>query len=310
MEVPVSKRVLDAHQEATQLLRAPIGHALHSTPTEGANVLGVGIQEQTMAGHGTGEACVAVYVTDPGRLDEAVPPKIQDVPTELVQRNPIVGFGPTGRHRPAPIGVSFGPLPGPIGTLGFVGHRNGTKCVVGCNHVLARENEGRRGEAILQPGAGDDKGCAADELATLSDWIDLDFEGGPNRVDAAVAEFDHPNITSWIYGLGQMGASPVTPRLGMKVCKSGRSTEIRFGTVTAVRIRWERYQLKRGSVRIVDHLEVTGTNGRVFSWLGDSGALVVEAQTLKPVGMVVGGNDQVTFATPIDRVLDELGVSF
>jgi hypothetical protein len=56
-----------------------------------------------------------------------------------------------------------------------------------------------------------------------------------------------------------------------------------------------------------DVLQVTGVGGE-FSSGGDSGALVVDAISRRCVGMVIGGNGDHTFVTPLARVLDRFGV--
>lgn len=308
MNATVSDRVLSARAEAVELFLGTSGVALlPSSDPRTHNIQGVGIREHTISGYPTGEACVAIYALDPTQLNP--PPKIQDVPVDVIKTEPAWGFSTQARHRPAPIGVSFGPAEeGPIGTLGFVGRHDGSRCVLGCNHVFARENTGADGDLLIQPALGDMGDPVDDAVAALAKWEDLDF-GGPNRVDAAVAHFDHPGITQWIYDIGPMATTPCTPRLGLAVRKSGRTTGTRDGTITDLRVD-RRYELKHGIVLVVDLVEVAGEDGMVFSWEGDSGALAVEPATRQPVGMVVGGNSQVTFLTRITRLLDLLGVSF
>jgi len=92
------------------------------------------------------------------------------------------------RQRPLRIGCSVGHFNVTAGTLGaFVHPRGGgPTALLSNNHVLANENRGKKGDAILQPGALDNGQNSNDVVATLAEFIRLK-RAGANLVDAATA---------------------------------------------------------------------------------------------------------------------------
>jgi hypothetical protein len=56
-----------------------------------------------------------------------------------------------------------------------------------------------------------------------------------------------------------------------------------------------------------DQIAISGVGG-AFSDSGDSGALIVDAVTRRPIALLFGGGIDVTFASPIQPVLDRFGV--
>jgi hypothetical protein len=68
---------------------------------------------------------------------------------------------------------------------------------------------------------------------------------------------------------------------------------------------------QQGTAGFVRQIAIEGVNGQPFAQKGDSGSLVVDAATLRPVGLVCATDDQsgITLANPIDAVLNNLGVA-
>jgi hypothetical protein len=93
------------------------------------------------------------------------------------------------RHRPLLIGCSIGHFAVTAGTLGcFVRPIDGgTVSVLSNNHVLANENRGKRGDAIVQPGIYDHGSVTKDVVAALGDFIRMKRIGA-NFVDCALGE--------------------------------------------------------------------------------------------------------------------------
>jgi len=56
-----------------------------------------------------------------------------------------------------------------------------------------------------------------------------------------------------------------------------------------------------------DQIAISGVGG-AFSDSGDSGALIVDAVTRRPVALLFSGGIDITFASPIQPVLDRFGV--
>jgi hypothetical protein len=58
-----------------------------------------------------------------------------------------------------------------------------------------------------------------------------------------------------------------------------------------------------------DQVAVQGVGAAPFSQPGDSGSLIVDAVTLEPVALLFAGGSTLTFANPIDAVLQYYGVT-
>ncbi len=124
-----------------------------------------------------------------------------------------------------------------------------------------------------------------------------------NLVDAAVAKPIDPNMfTGEIRGIGHVsGTKPAA--LGMRVRKSGRTTDYTEGTITLLNATVNiAYGAK--SARFVGQIITTA-----MSQGGDSGSLVVDATENKGVGLLYAGSTQATILNPIDAVLNELQVN-
>ena len=219
------------------------------------------------------------------------------------------------------------------GTLGaLVQDAAGTLYILSNNHVLARTNIASLGEQIIHPGLIDqytppdwDPVCYEDEndtVAYLSDFVPIRFKEGrfrpQNEVDAAIAEVldgaAEPNGA--ILGIGALSGETIQASPGLAVKKSGRTTGLTTGTVSAVHATVDVvYSEECGGpatkvARFKNQILIE-TNG--FSGGGDSGSLVVEDAVLQPraVGLVFAGSSDgaLTIANPIDAVLNALSVT-
>lgn len=128
-----------------------------------------------------------------------------------------------------------------------------------------------------------------------------------NQLDAALAlptqaGMFSPNIQQ--IGI-PTGTKPVS--LGMQVRKHGRTTGFTTGTVTLINATIDvSYRTLAGgqTARFTGQVMTTG-----MSQGGDSGSLVVDGNSLNAVGLLFAGSGTATIFTPIDRVLQKLGVS-
>jgi hypothetical protein len=235
--------------------------------------------------------------------------------------------GPEHRLRwewPVPLGVSGGNLNDVSltfccsGTLGaLVRDGEGKFYVLSNNHVIARTNRGEIGDPITQPGLID-ANCSLrppDAVAHLSRFQRIRFgKNKVNRVDAAIGEILEGAVdpTGMILDIGEVGAETLAPQVGMRVKKSGRSTGLTTGRISAVqvtaRVAYEspcggrtRWAWFRGQ------FVVESSTAAAFVEGGDSGALVVErtANCPRPVGLLFSGNDDgsLGLVNPIRRVL-------
>src|SRR5204863_5993102 len=118
------------------------------------------------------------------------------------------------RKRPLLVGLSLGHFRITAGTLGaFVRLRKGGQArVLSNNHVLADENRGKAGDAVLQPGAYDGGTAPRDRVGTLDTFVRLK-KTGANRVDCALAALD-PKVAfdaATLTGVGTLSAAPPPP---------------------------------------------------------------------------------------------------
>jgi len=210
------------------------------------------------------------------------------------------------------------------GTLGALVEKDGIQYILSNNHVLARSNKGRKGEAIIQPGLSDqDLACVAadpgaDTVAHLSGRKKIRFaDGKKNWVDAALAEVVPGAVRTdgELVKIGVPGNTPAEAFIGMSVKKAGRKTGLTRGTVIAVNttILEVEYPDECGSIsartaRFVDQIIIAG-GSKAFSGPGDSGAMVYEdvSECPSPVGLLFAGNDEITAANPAARVLRQAG---
>ena len=228
------------------------------------------------------------------------------------------------------------------GTLGaLVEDASKRQYLLSNNHVLARSDHASVGDAIVQPGLidnncsplGDSNGTTQlAPVAQLTGWLPLASK--LTNADAAIAQITSravdpsgkilelglkqadgtlapapPGISS-TGGKGEMGT------LDLKVAKSGRTTGLTCGGISAVDLD-VRVDYFHDCAETQPYLTKTfthqlGLSGNQFSDAGDSGALVVDAANAEPVGLYFAGGADVSgvsqgVANPAPEVLSELG---
>ncbi len=209
--------------------------------------------------------------------------------------------------RPVPNGVSVSNNNQcAAGTLGTAVLLNGAKYALSNNHVFARENAAAIGEPIVQPGRFDNKPKCADQLATdqigtLADFQPINFSGGDNTIDAAIAVATTDLTCSTPAGFyGSPSATTVGATLGLAIQKVGRTSGLTTGAVTAINATVN-VGYSTGTARFVNQIVTTSR----FSKAGDSGSLIVTNDgTNRPVGLLFAGtSDGTTVGNLIDPVL-------
>ncbi len=224
------------------------------------------------------------------------------------------------RHRPLRIGDSVGVVgmdmgAGTIGCFVSSAEANDKRTyILSNNHVLAKENEARKGAAVIQPGPADGGRKSDDKVATLTRYVALTKTG--NRVDAAIAAIDDSlkiNRNS-LSGLGKLsGAREGKIDKSEKVFKIGRTTGVTEGRVSAFEIDGLRvsYPYPLLTLTFDDQMEIGPRNANTpFSRGGDSGALVVDARN-RAVGLLFAGNDtSVTYINHIHSIVESLKIRF
>jgi hypothetical protein len=273
-----------------------------------------------------GQAVVKVFTASAGVA--GIPAGLDNVPV-VVEVTCIFSArtDPTLRQRPFMLGFSVGH---PDITAGTAGARvidpSSNVYILSNNHVLANSNDGSIHDATLQPGPFDGGVYPADSMASLADFQVIDFSGGNNTMDAAIAltsTANFGNSTPLDDGYGTPNAAlfddansdgvfdDKSHLLGRTVQKYGRTTELTHGTITgingSVTVCYDQFfGICFLSANYVDQLIITpGT----FSGGGDSGSLIVTDDANKnPVGLLFAGSSTSTIANRIDLVLNRFDV--
>lgn len=278
--------------------------------------------------------CITVFVAKKKKLEELAASEV--IPTEIDGRSTDVieatfkalallptkkakirgawvpGGDRTAKYRPAPGGVSCGHPDITAGTLGGWLFKGGLRCILSNNHVLANKNAASIGDATYQPGAFDG-GTAADRIATLLDFIALNFAGGDNIVDCAVSQVDDlGDVDLQIADLTSEVISKGSAIVGMPTAKSGRTTAITEDGVTA--IDWSG-NVDYGDGQIAHFINQIYIETANYGAGGDSGSWILEKPELgEPVNLIgllsAGTEEGYAIANPIADVFSELGLGF
>jgi hypothetical protein len=292
-------------------------HARHTTflmTTPG--VMGTGVGYNNAAG----EPAIIVYVQTPADT-AGLPHTLDGVPVVVKVTGMIVArTDPTARQlRPVPTGVSTGHPEITAGTIGCrVQDAAGNVFALSNNHVLANSNDASIGDSALQPGPFDGGIDPDDKIGELFDFEPIDFSGGNNTIDAAIAS----TSTAWLDyatpsddGYGAPHATTVTAFVGLPVQKYGRTTKLTHGEVSEINVTVDVcYECSGPScfncnklARFVDQIGISPGD---FSAGGDSGSLIVtDDGSNDPVGLLFAGGSTRTFANPIDRILNRFDVT-
>ena len=265
----------------------------------------------SFVGVGISQESVRMYVEGGRPPAGAVPDTFNGLRTMLIQTSgftvgPVSGIPTTPVH-PTPCGVSVGHQNVTVGTLGcVVQDAQGTRYILSNNHVLADCNRGIPGDPIVQPGPADGGTVSNDTIAELTTWSPLFFDSGKsNYIDAALAKLVDPALVQpAIQMIGSINPVVVPASIGLSVHKHGRTTGHTTGVISAVSVDvFVNYDGRRAWFE--DQIEIdTG-----FSLGGDSGSLILSAQTNEAVGLLFAGDGPRTLANPIGDVLEAFNVS-
>jgi len=306
------------------------------------NVVACGVGFKVTERGITDEPCVVVSVTrkmPEAQLSSAdiVPKELGEVKTDVQETGVIRALlGHTDRWRPAPGGVSIGHIDVTAGTLGCLVTRNDELFILSNNHVLSNSNAAQRGDPIIQAGRYDG-GTLDDQIATLEDFIPLNFGTSPatcstatgverflnwlakllgsrhrvmafqevpgrNLVDAAIARpLSDDLVEKRIFEIGvPKGTREAT--LGTQIKKSGRTTGFTTGRITQIDVTTQ-VSYGEGQDAIFEEQLMAGA----MSKGGDSGSAVLDEEDFV-VGLLFAGSDAATIINPIKFVLNALNV--
>ncbi len=215
------------------------------------------------------------------------------------------------------------------GTLGSLVAVGATQYILSNNHVLADEDAGTIGDAIIQPSLIDTASpCSsfgANTVAHLSQFINLEEANPP--ADAAIAQVvtspASVDSTGGIIELGDSAPSgvptneaPASTILAVTslvpnstaVAKSGRSTGLTCSTIEATDVSVSiQYTHGLGGASFnVTYTDQIAVNGGTFSAAGDSGSLIVSQAGAQPIALLYGGSSTETVGAPVQTALTAL----
>lgn len=327
------------HEQAAQRAAIrPVKESVEDELIAKPGVVAVDIAEKEKGGQKTGELSIVVFVeqkkpTSKLSKGAAIPKEIDGIKTDVqelvIELQPAYRQLADGELQVDPAdyptlagGIGIGPrrsvflsppdVPAPgnyvfVGTLGAMvrDRASGATMALTNFHVACVNNTWSVGDRQVQPSLVDG-GAPTGEFgsltrATLSDNVD----GAVITVDASEP------WTATVTGVGDVaGSTPAT--VGMAVQKRGRTTEHTFGTVASTDFTVTiNYGSDVGSRTLRHQIRIntdTTRNPR-FSDHGDSGSVVLDTSR-NVVGLLFAGSNDgsMTFANPVQAVLDELGV--
>lgn len=310
------------------------------------NVVGVGIGYKETREGVTNDLAVVVNVARKvpvAQLTESdkVPRDLSGVKTDVVETGRFLAEQVTPpntkeRWRPTiPPGVSIGHIEVTAGTFGCLVKRGSDTFILSNNHVLANVNMAQPGDAIIQPGRYDG-GRIEDQVATLAEFIPIDFGGssstcniatsieqglnwvaqllgsshrimaystspGENLVDAALARpLDPAQFIAEILEIGRPGGI-AEATLGTAVQKTGRTTGYTQGRITQIDVTTSVDYDGRMATFTQQLMASDMSTG------GDSGSAVLDDDN-NVVGLLFAGSSRATLINPIQTVLQLLNV--
>lgn len=272
---------------------------------DGVHGVAIGYKEQ--GGENTGELCIVILTEEKktrGLLPEGqfIPQSYDGVPTDVVQTPPLkpipvksesIELQDDKRYRPVPGGArivtEFAPGQFGAGSLGLFARSKKKEDSPSDVYILTNAHcLPVIGGAVLQ---GGERIAAATRVVRSE------------RVDGGIAKMDDPAKADLlnILEIGRpMGAHKIGPEdLGKRAIKRGSTTELTRGVIQYIDLYANE---KRGQI---------GIAGKRFSDHGDSGsAVLLDDGTLhnQVLGLLWGGNGELTAASPIQDIMRELDI--
>ena len=226
------------------------------------------------------------------------------------------------------------------GTLGaLIQDSTGRQYLLSNNHVLARSDHAAVGDAIVQPGLIDNNctpngdGPGTVPVGVLTTWLPL--SAPTTNVDAAIAQVASQTVdpqgsilelgmrqpdgtlAAAPPGISSTGGRGESATLHLAVAKSGRTTGLTCGSITAldldVSVDYYRDCAETRPYLTKLFTDQIAMSGDRFSDAGDSGALVVDTANAEPVGLFFAGGTDASgvgqgIANPATDVLNQLAM--
>lgn len=249
-----------------------------------------------------------------------------DFPTDVVEVGEVAFAANNAVYRPLTFGVSGGHgIYKSGGTLGCMVHKGHQDLVLSCNHVLANYNQANKNkDPVVQPSLMDN-GNLSNRIGRLSDFTDLDFAGGVNYIDAALAEVDSSiQVSPSMEGASFVPKGNTLPKMDQKVKKVGRTTGLTIGQVNGVNLGMQGIPIpityghkvaRFADIFSIGHTYLTGgpLSPIPFANSGDSGSLIVEDESggNQAVGILfsISGPYMDAYGCTFSRISNKLGIS-
>lgn len=166
------------------------------------------------------------------------------------------------------------------------------------------------GENIVHPGPADGGNSSYDEdvIGTVTARVDIKTDQ-PNKAAGLLARTRYDKVSPLSRSGVTLEPTPIMPAINMVVRKEGRTTLLTRGRVGAVNVGTRVAIAGNQHAQFEGTFHVSGDNEFRFSEPGDSGAIVIDETTSRPVGMIIGLTDGgVTVVMPLERIIQELGI--
>lgn len=271
------------------------------------NVNGIGIGSKVVNEIDTLIPCLKILVIKKENLEnllpeEIIPKEYKGIITDVIEVGEIKAQAFTSKVRPTLGGYSIGPAGySTVGTLGcLVTNKTGTELstyILSNNHVIARENAASIGSLILQPAQGDGGSNPSDGVANLSQFVTIDFSGGNNLVDCAIAKVISTTlVSSQIASIGNISgiASAI---VGGWVQKSGRSSGYTTGTIQSINTT---LSVSYSGGKTATFIRQITTS--YMSTTGDSGSILLDSNN-RVIGLLFAGSTSISAFNDIRDVL-------
>lgn len=288
--------------------------------------VGIGLAPEANALTGPpGAACISLYTLVPMSRQQAINNAVAAYGVESllaertavrsVHTGQIDAYAHRERWRPLHSGISIAHHAVTAGTLGCHARRaDDSPLVLSNNHVLANVNDAQIGDDILQQSRFDGGAQPGDLVGALEDFVSIDLVG-ENQVDCATALIDPDDVSrDFLYvdrsgtAFYTVGNRTIPASTGLRVGKSGRTTGLTSGVVTAVGVTIDVNMGGGKLARFIDQIAIEGARSQ-FSRPGDSGSLIWSWDEARhPVGLLFAGGEDTTFANPIGTVLNALDI--
>ena len=284
------------------------------------SLVGIGIGKKLVNGQPTSTDCVRMYVVSkrfPNDLSpaELVPLNVDDIPTDVIE---IGRLGRNGLMATANTEPNATPQPGSAirvkteapnvnsgatGTLGMLVSYADQRYILGCNHIISvngRVQAGPKAEIVLAEFVGSEPTVADPDPRGYVPLI----RGGDNRVDCALGRANGNVTAAFPAVFGGPKPDHKDAELGMRVKKLGAATGLTYGAIADISLDLD-VDYDFGTYRFVNQIVIEGDTDE-FATAGDSGSIIVDADSQKPVGMVFAASGKYCVACPLSEVLNAL----